>query len=249
MIKKMMGVGFMIKVTVWNEFILENANEHVRSIYPEGIHNEIAKFLSKNDDIQVRTATLKEPNHGLDDEILDDTDVLIWWGHIAHHEVSDEIVAKIHERVLKGMGFIALHSAHYSKPFIKLMGTSCSLRWRDDDRERLWCVNPGHPIARGVPEYIEIPNEEMYGEFFDIPTPDELVFIGWFRGGEVFRSGCVFNRGYGKVFYFQPGHETHPIYKDENIQKIITNAVYYLSPVNRRERIAADCTKAPEEDL
>ncbi|NLN05418.1 MAG: trehalose utilization protein ThuA [Clostridiaceae bacterium] len=239
----------MIKVTVWNEFIHENANEHVRSIYPEGIHNEIAKFLSKNDDIQVRTATLKEPNHGLDDEILDDTDVLIWWGHIAHHEVSDEIVAKIHERVLKGMGFIALHSAHYSKPFIKLMGTSCSLRWRDDDRERLWCVNPGHPIARGVPEYIEIPNEEMYGEFFDIPTPDELVFIGWFRGGEVFRSGCVFNRGYGKVFYFQPGHETHPIYKDENIQKIITNAVYYLSPVNRRERIAADCTKAPEEDL
>ena len=147
------------------------------------------------------------------------------------------------------MGFIALHSAHYSKPFIKLMGTSCSLRWRDDDRERLWCVNPGHPIARGVPEYFEIPNEEMYGEFFDIPTPDELVFLGWFRGGEVFRSGCVFNRGYGKVFYFQPGHETHPIYKDENIQRIITNAVYYLNPVKRRERISADCTKAPEEDL
>ena len=172
----------MIKVTVWNEFIHENVNEHVRSIYPEGIHNEIAKFLSKNEDIQVRTATLREHNHGLDDEILDDTDVLIWWGHAAHHEVSDEIVAKVHECVLKGMGFIALHSAHYSKPFIKLMGTSCSLRWRDDDRERLWCVNPGHPIARGVPEYFEIPNEEMYGEFFDIPTPDELVFLGWFRG-------------------------------------------------------------------
>jgi trehalose utilization protein len=245
----MIGEGFMIKVTVWNEFIHENVNEHVRSIYPEGIHNEIAKFLSKNEDIQVRTATLREHNHGLDDEILDDTDVLIWWGHAAHHEVSDEIVAKVHECVLKGMGFIALHSAHYSKPFIKLMGTSCSLRWRDDDRERLWCVNPGHPIARGVPEYFEIPNEEMYGEFFDIPTPDELVFLGWFRGGEVFRSGCVFNRGYGKVFYFQPGHETHPIYKDENIQRIITNAVYYLNPVKRRERISADCTKAPEEDL
>lgn len=239
----------MIKVTVWNEYLHEVSNDYIKSIYPEGIHGEIAKFLGKNEDIQVRTATLREPDHGLTDEVLDDTDVLIWWGHAAHHEVSDEIVQKVQERVLKGMGFIALHSAHYSKPFIKLMGTSCSLRWRDDDRERLWCVNPGHPIAKGLPEYIDIPNEEMYGEFFDIPTPDELVFVGWFRGGEVFRSGCVFNRGYGKVFYFQPGHETFPIYKDENIQKIITNAVYYLNPATKRERIAADCTEAPEKDL
>lgn len=238
----------MLRVTVWNEFIHETSNDHIKSIYPEGIHQAIASFLKENDDIEVKTATLREPNHGLSDEVLDNTDVLIWWGHIAHHEVSDEIAEKVKDRVLKGMGLIVLHSGHYSKPFTKLMGTSCSLRWRDDDRERLWCVNPGHPIAYGLPEYFELPNEEMYGEFFDIPTPDELVFIGWFRGGEVFRSGCVFKRGYGKVFYFQPGHEAFPTYRDKNIQKVITNAVYYLRPLNRRERIASDCTKAPEND-
>lgn len=238
----------MLRVTVWNEYIHETTNEQIRNIYPDGIHQTIASFLKENEDIEVKTATLREPNHGLSDEILDNTDVLIWWGHAAHHEVSDEIAEKVRDRVLKGMGLIVLHSGHYSKPFIKLMGTSCSLRWRDDDRERIWCVNPGHPISQGLPEYFELPNEEMYGEFFDIPTPDELVFIGWFKGGEVFRSGCVFNRGYGKVFYFQPGHESFPTYKDKNIQKVITNAVYYLKPLNRRERIASDCTKAPEKD-
>lgn len=123
----------------------------------------------------MRTATLNDPDCGLPPEVLENTDVLIWWGHKAHDEVPDELVERVHDRVLRGMGFIALHSAHFSKPFKRLMGTSCALHWRDGDFERLWTVNPAHPIAKGIGEYVEIPVEEMYGESFDIPEPDELV--------------------------------------------------------------------------
>ncbi len=137
------------------------------------------------------------------------------------------------------MGFIALHSAHFAKPFKLLMGTSCSLRWRDNEYERVWCVNPGHPIAGGIPPYFELENEEMYGEFFDIPQPESLVFTGWFRSGEVFRSGCCWTRGLGRVFYFQPGHETNPTYHNPIIQRIICNAVRWAAPVNRRDSL--DC--------
>ncbi len=237
----------MIKVTVWNEFLHEQNSESIKAVYPNGIHNEIANFLNMNDDITVRTATLGEPENGLTDEVLNDTDVLIWWGHVAHHEVLDSVADKVRDRVLRGMGLIVLHSAHYSKPFIKLMGTSCSLKWRENDRARVWCVNPGHPIAEGIPEYFELEHEEMYGEFFDIPQPDEQVFISWFKGGEVFRSGCTFKRGYGKIFYFQPGHEEYPTYKNINVQKVITNAVRWARPLNRRERIDSPCAKALEQ--
>ena len=220
----------MIKVTVWNEFLHEKENEQVKAVYPDGIHNCIANFL-KCDDISVKTATLEMPEHGLTKEVLEDTDVLIWWGHGAHDKVSDEIVERVHERVLKGMGFIALHSSHKSKPMMKILGTSCDLAWREsDDKEILWCVNPAHPIAKDVPMSFHMEADEMYGEFFDIPTPDDIVYIGWFAGGEVFRSGCTFTRGYGKAFYFQPGHETYPIYYNENIQKIIKNAVRWAAP-------------------
>jgi len=220
----------MINVTVWNEFRHEKSDEEVIKIYPEGIHNCIADFLRKEKGISVRTATLDQPDHGLSDELLDSTDVMIWWGHMHHAEVSDEIAAKVHNRVLRGMGFIALHSSHIAKPFLKLMGTSGTLKWRVGDMERLWVVLPGHPIAEGIGEYIELDYEEMYGEWFDIPSPDELVFISWFDGGEVFRSGCCWNRGAGKVVYFRPGHETCPTFHMPQIQKIITNSVRWAAP-------------------
>ena len=221
-----------IMVTVWNENYHEKVNEKVSSIYPEGIHGTIAKFLSSQADMEVRTATLDEPEHGLTDEVLNSTDVLTWWGHKKHKDVNDEVVEKIYKRVLDGMGLIVLRSGHFSKIFKKLMGTSCDLKWREvGERERLWVVNPGHPIVEGIGEYIEIPHTEMYGERFDIPQPDELVFISWFEGGEVFRSGCCYNRGRGKVFYFRPGHETFPIYHQIEVQKVITNAVRWAAPV------------------
>jgi len=220
----------MIKVTVWNEYRHEISVEHVKAIYPNGIHNCISDFLKKENNISVKTATLDEPEHGLTDEVLNNTDVLIWWGHAYHNEVSDEIAEKVHQRVLRGMGFIALHSCHVAKPFLKLIGSSGALRWRENDFERVWTIAPTHPIAEGIGEYVELETEEMYGEWFDIPTPDDLVFISWFAGGEVFRSGCCWNRGMGKVFYFRPGHEMNPTYHVPQIQKIITNAVKWAAP-------------------
>ncbi|MBP1587265.1 MAG: ThuA domain-containing protein [Clostridia bacterium] len=236
----------MIRVTVWNEFYHEKVSEAIGQIYPDGIHGAIAGFLSKDENLSVRTVTFDDPEYGLSDEVLDSTDVLIWWAHVLHHKVPDEVARRVQDRVLKGMGFIPLHSSHMCKPFQMLLGTSCTLRWRDNDRERLWCVNPGHPIAQGIGEYFELEHEEMYGEFFDIPEPDELIFIGWFKGGEAFRSGCTFRRGYGKIFYFQPGHEEYPTYYNENVQKVIKNAVYWAVPTKARERIDAPFMESPE---
>ena len=220
-----------IIITVWNEFIHEQDNETVRKIYPGGIHNTIANFLSTDSVYQVRTATLDQPEHGLTEEDVNQTDVLIWWGHKAHDQVSDEVVKRVHKKVLEGMGLIVLHSAHHSKIFKALMGTNCSLRWREaGEKERLWNIEPGHPIANGIGEYIELPNAEMYGERFDIPNPDKVIFISWFEGGEVFRSGCCWERGHGRIFYFRPGHETYPIYYNNQIQKVIANAVRWVRP-------------------
>ncbi|MDN5277884.1 MAG: hypothetical protein PWR01_1849 [Clostridiales bacterium] len=222
-----------IRVTVWNENRHEKTDKKVAEIYPKGIHGAIADFLSQESDFEVRTATLDEPEHGLTKEVLDSTDVLIWWGHIAHNEVRDDVVDRVYDRVLNGMGLIVLHSGHFSKIFKKLMGTSCDLKWREiGEKERIWVVEPGHPIAEGLGEYFEIPQTEMYGERFDVPAPDTLVFISWFAGGEVFRSGCCYNRGRGKVFYFRPGHETFPIYYQPEVQRVIKNAVRWAAPVN-----------------
>lgn len=236
----------MLRVTVWNEFLHERTEESIRAVYPEGIHNCIKEFL-QTDEIEVRTATLDMPECGLPDEVLESTDVMIWWSHAKQDDLPDEIAKKVADRVLKGMGLIVLHSAHKSKPFMRLMGTTCDLAWRDGDRERIWCCNPSHPIAQGIPEHFELPEEEMYGEFFDIPQPDDLIFLGWFRGGEVFRSGCTFRRGHGKVFYFQPGHEAHPIYKNEIIQQIIKNAVQWAKPSSSVETLACRHPEALEK--
>jgi len=231
-----------IRVTVWNEYRHEKTDANVSALYPKGIHGQIASFLGENPDIEARTATLDEPEHGLTPQVLANTDVLIWWGHMAHHEVRDEIVDRIQQRILEGMGLVVLHSGHLSKIFRRMMGTNCSLKWREmGERERLWVVLPGHPIVEGLPEYFEIPHTEMYGEFFDIPQPDELVFISWFQGGEVFRSGCAYHRGKGKVFYFRPGHETLPIFFHKMVQKVITNAVRWAAPVNGPYSTTARC--------
>lgn len=220
-----------IRVTVWNEYRHERENPAVAEVYPNGLHAVIAEGLRAQPGFEVRTATLNEPEHGLTDEVLATTDVLLWWGHKAHGDVNDEIVNRVHKRVLEGMGFIALHSGHHSKPFHALMGTSCNLRWREaDEKERIWVVAPSHPIAAGVDAHFVIPEAEMYGELFDIPAPDELVFISWFQGGNVFRSGCCWRRGNGKVFYFRPGHEIYPIYYMPVVRHIIANAVRWAAP-------------------
>lgn len=233
----------MIRVTVWNEYRHEKNNEKVAGIYPSGIHGTIADLLSPHEDFEVRTATLDEPDHGLGGDVLDQTDVLLWWGHMAHGDVSDAIAAQVQERVLEGMGFIALHSAHYAKPFKALLGTTCSLKWREaTDKERLWNTMPAHPILEGIGDYFEIPQEEMYGEPFGIPQPDELLLISWFTGGEVFRSGATWQRGHGKIFYFRPGHETYPSYHQAEVQQIITNAVRWAAPT---VRIPDDCPNSP----
>ncbi|WP_224450332.1 ThuA domain-containing protein [Haloprofundus salilacus] len=218
-------------VTVWNEFVHERESDVVAEIYPDGIHTVIADALEERG-FETRTATLDEPEHGLTEEVLDDTDVLTWWGHAAHDEVDDEIVERVKERVLDGMGLLVMHSAHYSKIFKSLMGTTCSLKWREAaERERLWVVEPSHPIVAGLDDdYIELEEAEMYGERFDVPAPETLVFNSWFEGGEVFRSGCCYRRGAGKVFYFRPGHETYPVYHDETIQQVLANACEWAAP-------------------
>lgn len=223
----------MMKVVVWNEFRHEKQNEEVAKIYPQGMHETIASFLREEAEIEVKTATLDEPEHGLTDEVLAETDVLIWWGHLAHDEVSEEVAEKVKQRVLDGMGLVVLHSGHFSKVFKKLMGTGCDLKWRESgEKERLWVIDPTHPIANGIGEYIELEHEEMYGEHFDIPTPDETIFLSWFAGGEVFRSGVTFKRGNGKIFYFRPGHETHPTYHHKDIQTVIKNGVRWAKREN-----------------
>ncbi|MBQ7900673.1 MAG: ThuA domain-containing protein [Clostridia bacterium] len=234
-----------MNVLVWNEFKHEKESDDVKVHYPDGIHKYIAGFL-QCDDINVTTATLDDPECGLTQEVLDNTDVIIWWGHMAHKEVPDEIAQRVKEAVLSGMGAIFLHSAHHSKPFKLLMGTSCNLGWREDgDWERLWIAKPSHPIAQGLGKYIDLPHEEVYAEPFDIPNPDELVMISGYEGSEVFRAGCCYFRGMGKVFYFQPGHETYPTYHDANVQTVIKNAVRWAAPGYRAKLECPRIEKIP----
>lgn len=235
-----------MKVIVWNEYYHERRHPEICEFYPGGIHGYLQSVL-ECDDVEVSTATLDDPECGLTDETLDQTDVLVWWGHAKHHLVPDEVVERVYKHVIAGMGLIVLHSGHFSKIFRRLMGTSCTLKWRAKDRERVWTVMPEHPIAKGVPESFSLDPEEMYGERFDIPAPEELIFLGWFKGGEVFRSGCTWRRGHGKIFYFQPGHEDYPSFCNENIQTILRNAVRWACP--EEKNIAVDCIQvSPLED-
>ena len=218
----------MIRTVVWNENVHEQQSQVVRDTYPEGIHGCIAQALNSSEQISASTATLQHESHGLTAERLAETDVLLWWGHAAHGDVSDDVCDMVCDAVLSGMGIIFLHSAHFAKPFKKLLGTSCNLTWREaGERERLWTTAPKHPILAGVPTHFELENEEMYGEPFGVPEPLETVLISWFEGGEAFRSGLTYKRGAGNVFYFRPGHETYPTFHNDVVQRILTNAVIW----------------------
>jgi trehalose utilization protein len=220
-----------IRVCVWGEYRHEKKNPKVAEIYPNGMHEAIASYLKKASGLSVSTAVLDDPENGLTEARLKDIDVLTWWGHMAHHDVADATVERVHKRVLEGMGLIVLHSGHFSKIFRKLMGTTCNLKWREsNDREVLWVTRPGHPITAGIDDHFILPAEEMYGEYFDIPEPLETVFISSFTGGEVFRSGLTFTRGAGKIFYFRPGHETYPTYHDKNVLRVIENSIRWAAP-------------------
>lgn len=224
-----------IRVTVWNENVHEQTSQEVLKVHPNGIHNTLADFLKKDPSLSVRTATLDMPENGLPQQVVDETDVMIWWAHIAHEKVSDEVVERVFARVNAGMGLIVLHSGHGSRIFSRLLGTQTGrLRWREnDERSRLWAVAPGHPILDGVPDTFVIPIDETYGEPFGIPEPDRTIFISWSPGGEVFRAGCCFVRGAGHIFYFQPGHETFATYSIPEVQRVITNAVHWAAPIRR----------------
>ena len=220
-----------IQVTVWNENVHEQEREAVAELYPDGIHGAIADFLGAFDEFSVRTATLQDPEHGLTESVLAETDVLVWWSHAANDAVADEVADRVVDRVHGGMGFIALHSGKNSKPFSRLMGTTCNIKFRHaGERERVWVTDPGHPIADGLPDHFEIPQTEMYGEPFDIPEPDRTVFVSWFEGGEVFRSGVCFRRGRGRLFAFRPGHELYPIFEQDEVQRVVANAVRWGAP-------------------
>jgi trehalose utilization protein len=219
----------MTRVTVWTEYVQDRRDEPVKAVYPHGIHAAIAGGLT-DAGFDVAIAHLDDEEHGLTEEVVAATDVLVWWGHVAHPKVSDEVVDRVQARVLDGMGLIVLHSGHHSKIFRRLMGTTANLHWREaGERERIWVVDRSHPIAEGLGESFVVEPEEMYGEPFDVPPPDELVLISWFQGGEVFRSGCCWRRGRGRIFYFRPGHETHPTYFDPNVRRVIANAAAWAA--------------------
>lgn len=260
----------MIRVTLWYEyaqecgtisrellpegadaslesFLKESAGK-IRQVYPEGLMNTVHSFLEKDPELVIRSVNLFMPGYGLTDEILEDTDVLVYWSHMLQDAIPDEVAMRVVRRVQKGMGFVPLHSAHKSKPFMYLLGTSGCLKWREGDFCRVWTALPAHPIAQGIPEYFELEEEEMYGEPFDIPKPDDNIFISWFRGGEVFRSGCTWTRGYGKIFYFQPGHETSPSYHNPLVQQIIRQGIHWAAPVLwRKDFECPNILDAPEK--
>lgn len=237
-----------VRTIVWGENIHERINKIVASIYPDGMHSTIAAALNKAGGISATTATLQEPEHGLSESRLAETDVLIWWGHRDHGAVEDAIVERVARRVQEGMGLIVLHSGHFSKIFKRLMGTPCALKWREaGERERIWTINPGHPIAEGIGEYFMVDQEEMYGEHFSVPEPLETVFISWFEGGEVFRSGMTWRRGAGNIFYFRPGHETYPTYHNETVMKVIANAVKWAHNPRAPYKAIHDAPNVPVE--
>lgn len=217
-----------IRVTFWHEFRHEKTKPAAMALYPDGLHAYLKSVL-ECDDIEITLAALDDPNQGITDELLENTDVLMWWGHAYHNEVDDELVEKIRQRVYAGMGFLPLHSAHHSKPFQRIIGCTGNLRWGRNQKAIIWNLAPWHPIAQGVPMSFQL-TEELYSEPFYIPKPDEIIFGTWFEDGNLFRGGLTFRRGLGKIFYFHTGHETVDSLKNENVHRIIKNAIYWCAP-------------------
>lgn len=222
-----------INVVIWNEFRHEKRDPAVAQIYPDGIHACIRDFLKEDDNLNITLAALDDPDQGISDELLNKTDVLFWWGHMAHGEVDDKLVEKIRNRVYAGkMGLIVLHSGHHSKVFRSIVGATGNLSWGRNQKEVVWNLMPQHPIAAGIPDHFILKSEELYAEPFYIPQPDQLVFGGWYEDGHIFRSGCCFFRGVGKIFYFQPGHEYCRSFYNPYVQRIIRNAVEWVKPAD-----------------
>jgi trehalose utilization protein len=200
-------------------------------VYPEGINGAIAKYLRTLPNLEVRAASINDPEQGIAKSALDSTDVLIWWAHRTHKEIDDgralEAVRQIRER---GLGFIAIHSAHYAKIFKMILDSACDLGgWRVGGKpESLKCVAPTHPIAQGVGDFT-IPHTEMYNEPFKVPPPEATIFLSTWEGGEEFRSCNTWTAGRGRVVYFRPGHETYPIYFQEKPLRVIANAVLWCA--------------------
>lgn len=231
-----------LKVTIWNEFRHEKTDMKVKELYPDGIHATIGGFLSECENISVRLAALDDEFQGLPDDVLNDTDVLIWWGHAYHNEVSDDLVKKVRARIYTGkLGLLVLHSGHHSKVFKETVGTNGNLQWGRNQKEIVWNMMPSHPIAAGIPDHFIIESEEMYGEPFFVSSPDALVFGSWFEDGNIFRSGMCFTRGAGKIFYFQPGHETCKSFYNPHVKRIIQNAVLWAAPNEFAIQIGDGC--------
>ena len=240
-----------VRVLVWDE-----APHHApKEMYPKSLNGAIADGLNEMGQgrIVAKTANLDDPNQGITDEALAGTDVLLWWGHARHGEVTDETAARVIQAVHHGMGFIPLHSAHYSKTFRGVLNCTGHLKggWRESnppDTEEITVCAPRHPIAQGVEDFV-LPQEEMYGNPFDVPPPLAVVFQSYFpQGGEYFPSftatvgegidldftsgpggGKGQGEGKGRVFYFRPGHEAFPTYFDPNVRRILHNAVLWAA--------------------
>ena len=218
------------RVVVWSE------GTAPKRVYPKDVNTTIAEGLQPlSPTWEIVTASLADPEQGLTEESLAKTDVLIWWGHQKHGQVKDALVARIVRRVKEdGMGFIALHSAHFAKPLKKLLGTNCG--WKggyvcDGSKVELIVKDKNHPIVRGVSDF-SLANTERYSEPFEVPEPEAVVLDGIYirpdGTKEHSRHGLVWTVGKGKVFYFQPGHETYPHYFDPNVQKVLCNAVEWM---------------------
>ncbi len=229
-----------IRVTVWNEFEDEIRKPDILELYPGGVHEHIASFLRKEEDMEVRTATFKdEIAFGIPDEVIDRTDVLILYSHMLQDMVSDERVQKVIDRVVnEGMGLIVLHSGLWNKLTQRLIGPGGYNGYREiRERERVWVVDQGHPIAKDLPIYFDFAHSEMYGEPATFPAPDELIFLSWYQGGEAARSGMTWRRGAGKIFYFSPGHARYDVMHSEYYQRVVINAVRWVAPTQKIEQI------------
>jgi trehalose utilization protein len=275
------AVAEPIRVLVWDE-----QQPQQKEAYGEKFLGEtIAAHLEQQSGLSVKTARLDEAEQGLSDATLEHTDVLVFWCHRRVKEQDDARMEAIVKRVLDGkLSLIALHSAHWAKPFVRLMqerakadalqqlpeAERASAKWEfvneqpyykgvkndapltpalahengvwklalplcvfpayraDGAPGHLTTVLPQHPIAAGLPAHWDIPQTEMYGEPFHVPAPDEVVFEESWDKGEHFRSGCVWNVGKGRVFYFRPGHEIYPIFKQAEPLKVVENAARWL---------------------
>jgi trehalose utilization protein len=223
-----------LTVTIFNEYVTQKEQPDAMEVYPDGIHPVLVDVVERAGH-DTRVALFSDSEHGLTKDVVAETDVLVYWSHARNEEFEDRVVDRVQDAVLDGMGLVMLHSARRSKLFMRLMGTDCNVRgYRDaDETERVWVVDPAHPVVDGLEsEFIELPESQLVAEPFEIPTPIETPLISWIEGGEVFRSGCTFKRGRGKVFFFGPGHETQPVYHMNEVQTVLQNAVEWAKPID-----------------